>query len=235
MEYLVSDDIFCDHPHYCRGVILVQVRDNRSASPELVALLRAAEHGTHASITGNVAEHPRISAWRDAFRLFGARASEYRSSIESLVRRVAKADALPSINPLVDIGTIASLRHLLPVGVHPVPASAALQLRRARPGDRFAPPDGGAPEPIAEGEIILAASADVLTRRWTWRQAANTQTLPDTSMVFVNIDGLPPATRAEVQAAMQDVQHLIEAHGIGVAVQSAVLSRELPSALLHVG
>jgi DNA/RNA-binding domain of Phe-tRNA-synthetase-like protein len=59
-----------------------------------------------------VAEHPRIHAWREAYRAFGARPGEYRSSIEALARRVLRGDALPSINTLVDIGNVITFDSL---------------------------------------------------------------------------------------------------------------------------
>ena len=139
---------------------------------------------------------------------------------------------MPDINPLVDIGNLVTLRHLLPAGVHPVPASAgspvSLSLRKTTDGDRFLPPDGGPAEQPAPGEIVFAHGQEILTRRWTWRQAAGTQTLPDTRQVLVNIDGLPPASEDEVRAAMQAVTELAQRY-CGAHVRAAqVLSAQQP-------
>ncbi len=67
-----------------------------------------------------MAEEPRIKAWRDAYRAFGAKPSEYRSSVEAMARRVLRGDALPAINALVDIGNVISLRYLVPAGSHAI-------------------------------------------------------------------------------------------------------------------
>ncbi|MEI7444532.1 MAG: phenylalanine--tRNA ligase beta subunit-related protein [Burkholderiales bacterium] len=229
-EYRIDDAVFVAHPDYRRGVVLVDAADNGRDGAALVARLREAEAAARERVTGNVAEVPRVAAWREAYRRFGAKPSEHRSAIEALLRRVTKPDALPSINPLVDLGNAMSLAHLLPIGVHPLDGvEGSLALRPAREGDVFAPPDGGPPESPPAGEIVLARGATVLTRRWTWRQAAGTQILPTTTRCFVNVDGLPPATADEVDAAMREVATLVAERVGGRVVRAEVLSAVCPS------
>lgn len=89
-------------------------------------------------------------------------------------------------------------------------------------GDAFTPTDLGAIEHPPAGEVVFASGQDILTRRWTWRQAAGTQTLARTRDAFFNVDGLPPCSRADVGAAMADVQRLVSLH-TGAEVQAALL------------
>ena len=236
LVYRVSPEIFETYPGYSRGVVVFDGVDNRVHGSDLAMLLREAEARVRRAVQGNVAEHPRISMWRDAYRRFGAKPSEHRSSIEAMVRRVVKPDSLPSINPLVDIGNIVSLRHMLPAGVHPLPLSLKdLDLRRALRGDTFAPADGEPVELPPLGEIVLACGHEVLTRRWTWRQAAGTQTWPETTRVFFNLDGLPPVTSEDVFAAMREVIGLVQEHCRGTIVASEVLTAEHPCFSLTLG
>ena len=65
----------------------------------------------------------------------------------------------------------------------------------------------------------------MLTRRWIWRQANHTLTLPETTAVEINIDGLPPVTAAEVEAAASDVMALVERF-CGGTIRFEVLSRD---------
>jgi DNA/RNA-binding domain of Phe-tRNA-synthetase-like protein len=233
-EYRIAPEIFQSHPGYCRGVVVLDIAHNEAGplTAPLTQQLREAEQTLRATVTGNVAEHPRIAAWRDAYRAFGAKPSEHRSAVEALTRRVLKPDALPDINPLVDIGNLITLRFLLPAGVHPVPASAeaavSLSLRKTAEGDRFLPPDGSPAEQPAPGEIVFAHGQEVLTRRWTWRQAAGTQTQPDTRQVLVNIDGLPPASEAEVRAALQAVTELAQQYCDAHVRATQVLTAQQP-------
>lgn len=237
MEYQIAAEIFETFPDYRRGVVVIRGAVNTRDGAELEALLRAEEERVRLRLgSGNVAEQPTVAAWREAYRRFGAKPSEHRSSIEAMLRRVVKPDRLPSINPLVDIGNIVSLRHLLPAGVHPLPASGpGLELRRAYPGDTFLPADGSPAEVPAPAEVVFVHGTDVLTRRWTWRQAAGTQTLAKTTDVFFNVDGLPPVGDDLVRAAMDDVVRLVVAHTGGSVVSSAVLSVDSPSMEIPAG
>ena len=224
IDYRIEPAIFALCPGYRRGLLLARELRNGASSPALVETLRSQEAALRAELKGNPAEHPRIAAWREAYRRFGARPSEFRASVEALARRVLRGDALPSINALVDIGNIVSLRHLLPVGAHPIPAGGeALCLRVAAPTDRFAPPDGGAEETPESGEVVFAQGSTVLTRRWTWRQSARTLTLPDTTAVFFNLDALAVVPDEVLAAAARDVEQLVQQHGGGRG-ESAVLS-----------
>jgi DNA/RNA-binding domain of Phe-tRNA-synthetase-like protein len=227
-DYEIDQQIFRLNPGYRRGLVLAQELSNAASAASLLADLRTQEAALRAEVQGNPAEHPRIASWRDAYRRFGARASEFRSSIEALARRVLRGDALPSINSLVDIGNLLSLRYLVPVGVHPVPLDAApLRLRLTQPGDSFLPPDGGPAESPQDGEVVFAQGSSILTRRWTWRQAALTLTLPETQAVFFNVDALEGVSDEALSAALRDIEHLVRTH-CGGRTQSTVLSAANP-------
>ncbi len=227
-DYRIDSDVFELNPGYRRGLVLARGLRNGPASTALTALLRAEEAALRQRIQGNVAEYPRIGAWRDAYRRFGARPSDFRASVEALARRVLRGDALPSINALVDIGNLICLRYVVPVGVHPVPAApGALCLRRSRPGDSFQPPDGGPIESPEPGEIVFVQDATVLTRRWTWRQSALTLTLPETTAVIFNIDALQGVPDEDIAAAARDIERLLREH-CGGEIQSYVLSAAQP-------
>jgi DNA/RNA-binding domain of Phe-tRNA-synthetase-like protein len=235
LDYKIDRSIFAAHPGYQRGLVVVHGAANHAKVPQLQAMLRAEEERLRERLRGaSVTDHPVIAAWREAYRKFGAKPSEHRSSIEAMTRRVVKPDLLPGINPLVDIGNIVSLRYILPAGVHPLPLAGgdSLQLRPTAADDTFLPADGGAAETPPPGEIVFCLGRNVLTRRWTWRQAAATQTLPDTTHVFFNVDGLPPTTGDDVLQAMRDIGKLVTEFTGGTVKLSAVLTSDQPQ--LHI-
>ncbi|NLE11983.1 MAG: cytoplasmic protein, partial [Actinobacteria bacterium] len=120
-SYSVSPDIFERFPGYVRGVVIAHDVTNGPSPADLVQLMREAEESVRARVDPQqIAEEPRIKSWREAYRAFGAKPSEYRSSVEAMARRALRGDQLPSISALVDLGNVMSLRHLLPAGAHAI-------------------------------------------------------------------------------------------------------------------
>ncbi len=212
LSYSISPEIFDKYPGYARGVVLALGVHNGAASEKLIQLLREAEASLRAKANvETIAEHPRIKPWREAYKAFGAKPSEFRSSIEAMARRVLRNDQLPSINALVDIGNMVSLQHLVPVGGHSIDdLTQDISLRLATGEEDFVPFGSTEVEHPLPGEVVFVAGTTVLTRRWTWRQANYTLTLPETSNIEFNIDRLPPIELEEVHAIANQVMGLVE-------------------------
>ena len=227
--YSVADDVFAQFPGYARGVVLAHSVSNGDSPDQLVSLLRDAEDGVREQLNlDSLTEHPRIASWREAYRAFGAKPSKFRPSTEAMVRRVLRDQQLPTINALVDIGNIVSLRRLVPVGGHAIDVlTQDLTLRPATGTETFTPFGSEEVENPNPGEIIFVEGNTVLTRRWTWRQANHTLTLPTTSAIEINVDGLPPVPIAEIEEICQEVVELIE-HFCGSRTRWEILTRENP-------
>lgn len=231
--YTISDEIFRQFPGYVRGVVLAHGVKNEVSSLELVALLREAEESLRARLDlETLNDHPRIKPWREAYRAFGAKPSEFRSSIEAMTRRVLRHDPLPSINALVDIGNVVSLRYLLPTGSHAIDVlTQDIALRHASGDERFVPFGSQEMEHPLKGEVIFTEGDTVLTRRWTWRQSTHTLTLIETKDVEFNVDALPPFEIGEVKAACEAVMELV-GRFCGGELRYEILSGEHPSLCL---
>lgn len=201
--YSVSPEIFRLFPGYVRGVVIADGVRNGPSPAELIESLRQAEASLRDRLSlDRIAEEPRIAAWREAYRKFGAKPSEFRCSVEAMARRVLRDDPLPSINALVDIGNLISLRYLLPVGGHAIDVlTGDIELRLARGDETFVAFGTSEVEHPLPGEVVFVEGETVLTRRWTWRQANHTLTLLETTAVEFNVDGLPPVSAAEVEQA----------------------------------
>jgi len=141
---------------------------------------------------------------------------------------VLRGQELPSINALVDIGNIVSLRRLLPVGGHAIDVlTRDIALRPASGSEDFIPFGSGELEHPVPGEFIFVEGDQVLTRRWIWRQANHTLTLPETTAIEFNIDGLPPAAAGDIAAAGRDIMDLVDRFCPGRA-RFEVLERRHP-------
>ena len=225
--YTIADDIFAQFQGYQRGVVIGKDVTNGESPAELISLLRTEEDSIRRQLDlESLVEHPRIFSWREAYRAFGAKPGKFRPSMEAMVRRVLRDQEIPSINALVDIGNIVSLRHLVPAGGHAIDViSGDICLRPARGDESFTPFGAEHVEHPEPGEIIFAEGAVVLTRRWTWRQGNHTLTLPTTSAIEYNIDGLPPVGLSEIEAAGRDIMALV-AEFCGGSTRCEVLNQE---------
>ncbi|MGO9569582.1 MAG: B3/4 domain-containing protein [Desulfomonilaceae bacterium] len=210
--FTISDEVFERFPGYVRGVVIAHGLTNGESPQELNSLLRSAEDFIRQELNlEKLVEHLRIASWREAYRSFGAKPSKFRPSIEAMVRRVLRNELLPSINTLVDIGNVVSLRHLVPAGGHAIDVlTSDMELRLAAGDELFTPLDSEQVENPLPGEVIFAEGKTVLTRRWTWRQGRHTLVQPNTTAVEFNVDGLPPVPIAEVENACREIAELIE-------------------------
>lgn len=235
-HFSISPSIFQRFPGYVRGVVIAEGVTNGPSPEALIQQMRMAEAALPAQVhLEQVSEHPRIKAWREAYRAFGAKPSEFRSSIEAMTRRVLHGDALPSINALVDIGNILSLRHLLPVGGHAIDVlNGDIALRLASGEETFTAFGSEVMEHPLPGEVIFAEGDVVITRRWTWRQANHTLMREDTTAVEINVDGMPPVPQKEVAEACQELMDLVSAY-CGGQMRFEILSAQNPKMELAVG
>ena len=223
----IDEEIFRQFPEVRIGVVAFEGARNDAEVPELGALLASetAEVLRRLGATP-VAEHPRVACWREAYRLFGAKPKDHPSSIENLLRRVAKGQPLRSVNALVDLYNVVSLRHFVPVGGEDLDAvSGDVELRFAsesEPAVRLlGEPLEGARPPKA-GELIYADDLGALCRRWNWKEADRTKLTEKTTRGFLVVKALPPVGRAELDVALADLAALVEKH-CGGRVRTEVL------------
>ncbi len=231
--FTIEGQIFQRFPGYLRGVVVAQGVHNGPAPSGLVEALRTAETSVSAKLNIDLlTDEPRLKSWREAYRSLGAKPSEFRPSIEALARRVLHGNPLPSINSLVDIGTVMSLNHLVPAGGHAIDVLREdIALRFASGQEEFIPFGSEAMENPLPGEIIFVEGNKVLTRRWTWRQAAHTSIQLNTQAIEFNVDGLPPVDAAEVERACKEIGELIQTY-CGGTVRYELLSQSNPRMLL---
>jgi DNA/RNA-binding domain of Phe-tRNA-synthetase-like protein len=128
-----------------------------------------------------------------------------------MTRRVLNGNELPSINALVDIGNIISLRYLLPVGGHSLNGvKQDITLRPASGEEEFIPFGSDQMEHPDKGEYIFTEGGMVLTRRWVWRQSNHTLTELSTTFIEFNLDGLPPVMEDYVKKIGEDLADLVK-------------------------
>jgi len=229
----VAPPIFEAFPEVRIGVVAFEgVRNDRDGT-ELGALLeRESADAVRRLGATPVAEHARVASWRDAYRRFGAKPKDHPSSIENLLRRVAKSGPPRRIHPLVDLYNAVSLRHFVPVGGEDLDAvSGDVQLRFAgeqEPAVRLLGEPLESARPPKPGEVIYADDLGALCRRWNWKESDRTKLTERTTRGFLVVEALPPVGPAELDAALADLAALVERH-CGGRARTGVLDRESPS------
>jgi len=225
----IHPEIFEMFPGYCWGKVVCWGIDNRRGLEEGALLLREVEERVRTDDTlGDIVAHEKILAWRQAFSRFGARPSKYQASVEALVRRARRGDALPPINALVAVYNALSLRFLVPVGGDDLDlVSGGMHLRIAKGDETFIPLGAEADDPPEAGEVIYVDDAKVLCRRWSWRQGESSKISAATTNAVLNIHGLPPSTPDEITRATETLATLVRQVCGGHAL-SYVLSAEKP-------
>ena len=158
-----------------------------------------------------LSEGPSLFAWRRAFRAFGVDPTAYRSAAEALLRRLTKHGSIPSINTLVDVGNLVSIRYALPVAVFDARSiTGTLTVRPATGAESFTDLGSGATEQPEPGEVIFIDDAgNVAARRWCWRQSADSASSASTTDVLVTVEGHHSEARRDVEAALADLDALL--------------------------
>jgi DNA/RNA-binding domain of Phe-tRNA-synthetase-like protein len=149
------------------GVLHVTGLANGPSPEALVTRFEAEQVGVRAMLDGrSLSELPSLAAWRRAFRAFGVDPTAYRSAAEALLRRLTKQGAIPSINTLVDIGNLVSIRHALPVAVFDQrAATGGTTVRLASGTERFTDLGSGETERPDRGEVIFVDEAGLVSAR----------------------------------------------------------------------
>jgi DNA/RNA-binding domain of Phe-tRNA-synthetase-like protein len=221
-------------PEAVVGIAAAANVQNSGEDPADAADLRRAERELPARFEGVApAEHPRIAAWREAYRRFGAKPRENPSSIENLARRVLGGWTVPHVNRLVDIYNAISLERLLPAGGEDLDAiegdvELTLASENEPPVRLLGEPEARPPKP---GEVIYRDRAGAICRRWNWKEADRTKLSEGTRRAILVVEGLPPATREDVSAAVEELARRVRER-CGATVVTAILDRRRPEAEL---
>ncbi len=210
MRFLVEDGIRSLFPEVMFGIVVVRGIDNTRAAQECAErLAQAASDVTTKLGDADLATHPAVAPWREAYRTFGVKPSKYRSSIESLLRS-ARSGSVRSVNPLVDLYNSISLRHMLPCGGEDLRRiHGGIRLTRANGTEEFVPLGSEQAQPPQAGEVLYRDDTGVICRCWNWREAERTKLTPGTTDAFLCIEALPPADGAQLRAASQQLAALV--------------------------
>jgi DNA/RNA-binding domain of Phe-tRNA-synthetase-like protein len=214
MRFCIEEEVFQMFPSFCRGVVMAAGIDNSKACPELEELLRKQEEIMRQDSAIDLTTHPRLLAWKEAYRQFGSNPNKFTPSIVFLAKQVKSGKTVRSISPAVDAFNIISLKHMIPCGGDDMTSvEGDVTLGRAVSDETFAPIFK--PEEIEHpdpGEVIYVnrLTKRVLCRRWNWRNADFSKLTPETKNLAINVDGMMTSIgREEIVEAAEELKQLL--------------------------
>ncbi len=133
VTFRYAPEILARYPSVVGGVMLASGLSN-GPSPDALLTEYAAEQEAVRSRIGEtpLSQIPSLAAWRSVFRGFGLDPTQYRGAAEALLRRLTKKGEIPSVNTLVDIGNLVSIRYALPVALFDLRATSGDDHRALR-------------------------------------------------------------------------------------------------------
>jgi DNA/RNA-binding domain of Phe-tRNA-synthetase-like protein len=225
-------DVLEQFPNVVGGVIHAVGVTNRPAPAELTAAFGAEQASVRERIGETpLSELPTLAAWRSAFRDFGVNPTKYRSAAEALLRRLTKQGELPSINALVDLANLVSIRYALPVAVFDQRAViGGTTVRLAYGGERWADLGSSETQHPEPGEVIFSDDDEqVSARRWCWRQSRASAAREDTTEILVTVEGHHEAAPDDIDRALRDLEALVGSYASPATVRSEVLDASNPT------
>ncbi len=214
------------YPALVGGVIVGGSVKNGATPPDLLALYQDEQRRVLERIGDMpLSQIESLAAWRGVFRSFGVDPTQIRSACEALLRRLTKQGDIPSINTLVDIGNLVSIRYAIPIAVVDMRAAkGAITVHFADGSERFTNlsttdvihPDAG--EVIFSDEDKL-----VFARRWCWRQSDQSAAREDTQNIIITVEAQHATARQDVEAAMRDLMGLLREY-VGAEMRGAIVS-----------
>jgi DNA/RNA-binding domain of Phe-tRNA-synthetase-like protein len=226
-----STEIINRFPTIWGGVIYATGLTNTSTPPGLLEAFEAEQEAVRRRLDDTPpSEIASLAAWRSTFSAFGVKPTQYRNAAEALLRRLSKQGTVPSINTLVDMANLVSLRYQLPVAVFDQHAVSGTTTVRFAVGDeRFT--DLGSdsishPEP---GEVVFVDDDGVVSaRRWCWRQSSQSAAGSSTTDALITVEGQHLEAKTDITRATNDLIGFLSEYQPQADLTSAILSADSP-------
>lgn len=224
-------DILKRYPQVVGGVILAQGLSNEPTPHSLLTAYQEEQAAVQQRIgTTPLSQLPALAAWRGALRAFGVDPTQYRSAAEALLRRLTKKGAIPSINTLVDLGNLVSIRYAMPVAVFDTRTLQSPVTVHFANGDEHYTTLGDDKEDVPRpGEVVFSdANRQVIARRWCWRQSESSAAQAATTNAIIIVEAHHSEAQHDIAAAVKDLNELLHAYAGGTYYKVGILDANHP-------
>ncbi|NGX40481.1 MAG: Phenylalanine--tRNA ligase beta subunit [Candidatus Anoxychlamydiales bacterium] len=211
MKFKIDQSVANLFPSIKVGILSAEGIENSTTDTDISLLLDEEQENCKSQfISEQISSIPKIRDWREAYRKFGFKPSSYRSSIEALIRRVLKGKNLPSINPIVDLYNLISIKYLIPIGADDLDKiEGIINLTIAEGNETFLKLGSDVPETAQKGEVIYRDDKEVLCRCWNYRECEKSKITEATKNVCLVFEGLESTAKEEILKSISDLKELI--------------------------
>lgn len=232
-KFIIEKPVWDLFPELSIGIIVAKGVDNSIAKEEelkdeLAAALEAANEDAKQYLTADtLSENEVISVWRKAYQQFKTKKG-VRCSIEALLKRASKGNAVGNINPLVDIYNVISLKYALPCGGEDLDTFAGdLRLTKTEGGDEFLALGDEENDNTLPGEVCYLDDAGAVCRCFNWRDGVRTMLTENTKNAFLIIECIDPNRKDVMEKALAELTETTQKY-LGGSMVASVLTKENP-------
>ena len=233
-KFIIEKPVWDLFPELSVGIVVAKGVDNSDAKEEelkaeLTAALEAANEEAKKYLTSDViSENEVVSVWRKAYQQFKTKKG-VRCSIEALLKRASKGNAVSNINPLVDIYNVISLKYALPCGGEDMDKFVGdLRLTQTVDGgDEFLALGDKENDNTLPGEVCYLDDAGAVCRCFNWRDGIRTMLTENTTNAFLIIECVDPNRKDVMEQAIADLAEQIQTK-LGGTVTTSILTKEQP-------
>ncbi|MDA1477762.1 B3/B4 domain-containing protein [Bacillus changyiensis] len=231
-KFVIEDDFWDLFPDARIGIVVCKGIDNSIKDTDKYKDIidhskkEALQYLQHEEFSSNEV----IKVWREAFQKFKTKKGA-RSSIEALLKRVAKGNHIGTINPLVDIYNSISFKYALPCGGEDIDTfDGDIRLTKAIGNENFVTLGTDKNEPPYEGEIVYKDDGGAICRCWNWRESVRTMLTENTKNAFLCIELVDEKRVNEFENALKDLASSVQDH-LGGTCNISILdmnNKEIP-------
>ncbi|KKU00530.1 MAG: Arginine-tRNA ligase [Candidatus Collierbacteria bacterium GW2011_GWB2_45_17] len=211
MKLIVDKKIFETYSGMRLGVVVALGVDN-SKQGLFVDELKAEQEQAKIKLSGvELSSHKYIAPWREIYRAFGSKPSEYNSSVEALLKRVLKGKELSDINPLVNLYNALSLKYILPFGgedLDKVKGDIRLDFATGDEKGIYL----GSEEVITcdKGEVTYMDDLGFICRKWNWREGKRTMLTEKTQNVILVTEACVAVEDSVLKKATEELANQVK-------------------------
>ena len=233
-KFIADPSFWALFPNSEIGILVMEdikneLRDNDPAFKKIKELLETANLEASKYLTDPVlSQNPVVSVWREAFTKFKTKKGA-RSSIEALLRRIDKGNAVGSINPLVDLYNAISLTYGLPCGMEDLQTiKGNLRLTLTTGGDDFLALGDTEPDPTLPGELCYLDDLGGVCRCWNWRDGQRTMLTENTKSAIAVIESVDPTRHSDLMEALNELSAWVEETGVATVTVNTIVNQNNP-------